>query len=118
MQILPMKLNDTSYCHFCITWCNTYVRSRGGGFFHSNGTWGCVARKGILFRNSSLAKGVLFSNFSRVKSRQGYAIWQFWSKKCQNSVIFVKNPNFFKILVQKMRKIGKFCLENANSEHF
>ena len=36
----------------------------GGGVFHSKGTWGCAARKGILFRTSSLAKGVLFSNFS------------------------------------------------------
>ena len=90
----------------------------GGGFFHSKGTWGCAARKGILFRTSSLAKGVLFSNFSRVKSRQGYAFWQFWSKKCQNSAFFVKKPNFFEILVQKMQKFGKFCLENANSWHF
>ena len=90
----------------------------GGEFFHSKVTWGCATRKGILFRTSSLAKGVLFSNFSRVKSRQGYAFWQFLSKKCQNSVIFVKKPNFFKVLVQKMRKFGKFCLENANSEHF
>ena len=38
----------------------------GGGFFHSKGTWGCAAREGILFRTSSLAKGVLFGNFSRV----------------------------------------------------
>ena len=58
-----------------------------GGFFHSKGTWGCAAREGILFRTSSLAKGVLFGNFSRVKSRQGYAFWEFWSKRCQNSVI-------------------------------
>ena len=65
----------------------------GGGFFHSKGTWGCAAREGILFRTSSLAKGVLFGNFSRVRSRQGYAFWEFWSKRCQNSVIFVKkNP--------------------------
>ena len=87
-------------------------------FFHSKGTWGCAARKGILFWTSSLAKGVLFSNFSRVKSRQGYAFRQFWSTKCQSSVIFVNKPNFSKILVQEMRKFGKFCLENTNSEHF
>ena len=67
-----------------------------GGFFHSKGTWGFAARKGILFRTSSLAKGVLFSNFSRVKSRQRYAFWQFWSKKYQNSVIFVKKTQLFK----------------------
>ena len=71
----------------------------GGGFFHSKGTWGCAAREGILFRTSSLAKGVLFGNFCRVRSRQGYAFWEFWSKRCQNSVIFVKKPNFLKILV-------------------
>ena len=80
-------------------------------FFHSKGTWGCAAREGILFRTSSLAKGVLFGNFSRVKSRQGYAFLEAWSKRCRNSVIFVKKPNFLKILVQKMRKSGKFCLE-------
>ena len=73
--------------------------ARGGGFFHSKGTWGCAAREGILFRTSSLAKGVLFGNFSRVRSRQGYAFWEFWSKRCQNSVIFVKKPNFLNILV-------------------
>ena len=95
-----------------------FLHGGGGGFFQSKGTWGCAAREGILFRTSSLAKGVLFGNFSRVKSRQGYAFWQFWSKRCQNSVIFAKKPNFFQILVQKMRKFGKFCLENANSEHF
>ena len=54
----------------------------GGGFFHSKGTWVCAAREGILFRPSSLAKGVLFGNFNRVKSRQGYAFWEFWSKRC------------------------------------
>ena len=54
----------------------------GGGFFHSKGTWGCAAREGILFRPSGLAKGVLFGNFNRVKSRQGYAFWEFWSKRC------------------------------------
>ena len=67
----------------------------GGGFFHSKGTWGCAARKGMLFRTSSLAKGVLSGNFSRVKSRQGYAFWEFRAKRCQNSVIFCKkNPIF------------------------
>ena len=76
----------------------------GGGFFHSKGTWGFAAREGILFRTPSLAKGVLFGNFSRVNSRQGYAFWKFWSKRCQNSVIFLKKPNFFK----------NFGPENAN----
>ena len=77
--------------------------ARGRGFFHSKGTWGCAAREGILFRTSSLAKGVLFCNFSRVRSRQGYAFWEFWSKRCQNSVIFVKKTQLLK----------NFGLENA-----
>ena len=80
------------------------LKSRGGGgFFHSKGTWGCAAREGILFRTSSLAKGVLFGNFSRVRSRQGYAFWEFWSKRCQNSVTFVKKTQLLK----------NFGLENA-----
>ena len=97
---------------------HTYPRGGGKGFLDSKGTCGCAARKDILFRTSSLAKGVLFSNFSRVKSRQGYAFWQFWSKKCQNSVIFVKKSNFLKILVQKMRKFGKYCLETPIQSTF
>ena len=40
--------------------------STGGGFFHSKGTRGGAAHKGILFWTSSLAKGILFGNFSRV----------------------------------------------------
>ena len=43
----------------------------GGGFFHSKGTWGCVAQKGILFRTSNLAKGILFGNFSRFSLGKG-----------------------------------------------
>ena len=85
----------------CSTVCG--LPSRGGGFFHSKGTWGCAAREGILFRTSSLAKGVLYGNFSRVRSRQGYAFWEFWSKRCQNSVIFVKKTQLLK----------NFGLENA-----
>ena len=37
--------------------------SHQGGFFHSKGTWGCAALKCILFRTSSLAKGILFRRF-------------------------------------------------------
>ena len=44
---------------------------RGGGFFHNKGTWGCAARKGILFRASSLAKGILLV---KSKSGQGYVL--------------------------------------------
>ena len=32
---------------------------RGGGCFLNKGTWGCAARKGILFGTSSLTKGIL-----------------------------------------------------------
>ena len=81
----------------------------GGGFFHSKGTWGCAAREGILFRTSSLAKGVLFGNFSRVKSRQGYAFWEFRSKRCQNSIIFVKKSNFFKFWSRKCENSASFA---------
>ena len=58
----------------------------GGGFFHSKGTWGCAARKGMLFQTFlpsqgytfcqfypfSLGKGILFGNFGQrnVKLRQ------------------------------------------------
>ena len=38
----------------------------GGGFFRSKETWGYAACKSILFRTSSLAKGIVFCNFSRV----------------------------------------------------
>ena len=36
----------------------------GGGFSYSKVTWGCAARKGMLFRISRLAKGILVGNFS------------------------------------------------------
>ena len=87
------------FAFLCSIQITEEYRGHGGGFFHSKGTWGCAAREGILFRTSSLAKGVLFGNFSRVRSRQGYAFWEFWSKRCQNSVIFVKKRKFLKILV-------------------
>ena len=37
---------------------------KGGGVFHSQGTWGYAASNGILFRTFSLAKGILFGNFN------------------------------------------------------
>ena len=55
-------------------WPEEISQARGGGFFHSKGTWGCAAREGILFRTSSLAKGVLFGNFSRVSVMTGSAM--------------------------------------------
>ena len=63
--------------YFPSTLLTVEVHHGGGGFFHSKGTWGCAAREGILFRTSSLAKGVLFGNFSRVRSRQGYVFGNF-----------------------------------------
>ena len=44
----------------------TGLPTGGGGFFHSKGTWGCAVHKGILLSTSSLAKGILLGNFSRV----------------------------------------------------
>ena len=37
-----------------------------GVFFDSKGIWGCAAPKSILFRTSSLAKGILVGNSSRI----------------------------------------------------
>ena len=57
--------------------CGTYphpqhiMLANGGGFFHNKGTWGCAARKGILFKLSSLAKGILFANFSQFSLGKG-----------------------------------------------
>ena len=96
----------------------TSIHGGGGGFFHSKGTWGCAAREGILFRTSSLAKGVLFGNFSRVRSRQGYAFWEIWSKRCQNSVIFVKTTELLKNFGLENAKIWQVLPRKANSEHF
>ena len=43
----------------------------GGWFFHSKGTWGCAAHKGILFWTSSLAKGILFGNLVEFSPGKG-----------------------------------------------
>ena len=54
--------------------------------------------RGILFANFSpfsLAKGILFANFRPFSLGKGKVFWQFWSKKCQTSVIPVKKPKFF-----------------------
>ena len=50
----------------CAHGLHTGAGGGGRGFFHSKGTWGCAAHKGILFWTSGLAKGILFGNFSRV----------------------------------------------------
>ena len=55
-----------AYYMLYVTALPVHIQPPGGGFFHSKGTWGCAAHKGILFRSSSLAKGILFGNFSRV----------------------------------------------------
>ena len=34
-------------------------------------TWGCAAKEGIHFRTPSLAKGILFGNFSLGKGGKG-----------------------------------------------
>ena len=70
----------------------------GGGFFHSKGTWGCAARKGILylFKPSSLAKGILFANFVHL-------VWA--------------RVSFLAILVDfslgKGMRFGNFCQRNV-----
>ena len=78
------------------------ILSTGGGGSSIVKVPGDVPPARVYFFGS-LAKGVLFGNFSRVRSRQGYAFWEFWSKRCQNSVIFVKKTQLLK----------NFGLENA-----
>ena len=90
----------------------------GGGFFHSKGTWGCAALKGILFRTASLAKGMLFGNFSLCQSRQGYNFWQFSFRKGKIFLICVQKPKILAILVQRRRNFGDLCLENGKLWHF
>ena len=80
------------------------------GVFHSKGIPGDVPRARVyFFKLSSLAKGILLPilvhlvwarvcflavlvDFSLGK---GTFFWQFWSKKCQTSVIPVKKLNCF-----------------------
>ena len=65
----------------------SFVANARGRFFHRKGAWGYAAHKCTLFWTSSLVKGILFGNFRRFYSGRWYAFWQFWSKKCQTSVI-------------------------------
>ena len=67
-----------------------------------------------FFKLSRLAKGILFANFSHLNWAR---VRQFRSKKCQTLVTPAKKPTFFQILVKRMQKFGKFCLENAKSWH-
>ena len=75
----------------------------GGGSFHSKGTWGCSAHKGILFWTSSLAKSILFGDFSRVHCRQGNAFWQFFGQRTVTVQLFL----------EKNQSKKKFCPEKA-----
>ena len=74
------------------------VRSQGGGggFFHSKGTWGCAAREGILFWTSSLAEGVLFGNFSPVKSRQGQGAFHVKPTPKVRRALTFRTPGIFR----------------------
>ena len=40
------------------------------GFLHTNGTLGCVTVKGILFRTSDLAKGILVSKITQILDQE------------------------------------------------
>ena len=46
---------------------NGIISTQGEGFFHNKGTWRRAAHKGVLFRASSQAKGMLFGNFGQRK---------------------------------------------------
>ena len=48
--------------------------SQARGIFHSKVTWGCAVTKGILFRTSNLAKGILFAILIQLRFSQGYYI--------------------------------------------
>ena len=56
--------------------------SQGMRFFHSEGTLGYAARKGMLFRTSSLAESIRLGNVSL-----GKGFWRFWLKTGQILVI-------------------------------
>ena len=70
------------------------LQLRGRGFFHSKGTWGCAARKGILFRTSSLAKGILLAILVEFSLGKGMLFGNFGKEKsnfgnsCQEIQIF------------------------------
>ena len=72
----------------------------GGGGFHSKGTWGCAARRGILSRTSGLAKGILFAKFSM---GNGMLFGTFGHRK-GNFCMEIKK--FLVILVSRRRKFG------------
>ena len=61
---------------YCIMGCMNSEHG-GGGFFHSKGTWGCAAREGILFRTSSLAKGVLLATLVELSLGKGMLFGNF-----------------------------------------
>ena len=60
----------------------------GGGFFRSKGTWGRAARKGMLFKPSSLAKGILFANFSPFSLAKGILFANFRPFSLGKGILF------------------------------
>ena len=51
--------------------------STKGGLFHTKGTKRCAVFKGILFRTSCQAKGIVFF-VALVHCSQGYHVGQYW----------------------------------------
>ena len=76
-----------------------------------------------FFKLSSLAKGIyFFAAFSPVslgkESGQGKGmLLQIYVKEMSNFVNSCKEKQSFQILVQRMHKCDKFCLENTKSWH-
>ena len=72
----------------------------GEGFFQRKGSWGCETHKGILFRTSSLAKGILLNIFC-----QGKAI-----RLCFLAILFKERADFGNRPVSQLNSIrGKRC---------
>ena len=66
----------------------------GEGFFHSKGTWGCAAHKGILFRTSSLPRVYFLAILVGFSLGKGMLCGNFGQKHCKSLVISAKNSNF------------------------
>ena len=59
----------------------------GGGFFHSKGTWGCAARKGMLFPGAHIMGGE--RGETPLPNNFGYSVPKHW-----NSVPRISEPCF------------------------
>ena len=102
---LPPQLPDDGWCtHSVGAICHDssctileleYVAHGGGGVFIVKVPGDVPPARVCFFKPSSLAKGILFANFSPFSLGKGILFWQFWSKKCQTSVIPAKKPTFF-----------------------